>query len=167
MSNVSQQGAKLVNVSRTPPTVSEKSNVRLSVLDAKQSMAGWEQSIGPLLAKSLEYARGRYTIEDLHSWVSEESASVMIAWDPDMAIIHAAFLLEGCEYPNKKVLSITAAGGDSVKEWIHLFPAFSEVAREMGFEQIEVVGRPGWERLLVSGEDSGSYTVSSKIIKDV
>jgi len=144
--------------------INQDSRVRASVLSSEQALEGWEQSIGPLLEKSLKYSRGRFDIDDLHSWVAKEEASVMITWDPDIPIIYAAFLLEGSQYPNKKVLSITAAGGDHIEKWVHLFPAFCEVAREMGFNQIEVIGRPGWEKIIT---DPDSYSTCSMIIKDI
>lgn len=50
-------------------------------------------------------------------------------------------------HPNGRVLRIWLAGGD-LDELLHFFPAVDEYAREQGCVQVEIEGRPGWERVL-------------------
>lgn len=50
-------------------------------------------------------------------------------------------------HPNGRVLRIWLAGGD-LDELLHFLPAADAYAREQGCIQVEVEGRPGWERVL-------------------
>lgn len=51
------------------------------------------------------------------------------------------------EHPSGRVLRIWLAGGD-LSELLHFLPAADEYARERGCMQVEIEGRPGWERVL-------------------
>ena len=123
-------------------------NVKLTVLEKDQAIREWPV-IGGFLAKAIPYAAGRWTLDDLRTQVEEGAMMCCVVWDPEEKHIYAVMGCEAEEYPGRRVFSISYCGGEenSIQEWGHIWEAFVGIARGMGFDQIEVVGRPGWKKI--------------------
>ena len=133
-------------------------SVKLSALTTKQAVQEWPVISG-FLAKGIERACGRLTIDDVFELVRTEKLMVLIAWDPEEKQVYAVFGIEALEFPNKKVFNITLAGGADIDKWGHLYPAFKEIAKTLGFNQMEVSGRAGWKRFLPGTTEVGRIFV--------
>ena len=60
----------------------------------------------------------------------------------------AALVTDVTQYPLEKTLSVMCLGGENVELWIDkLLKTLEKWADEMG-ATFEVVGRPGWEKIL-------------------
>jgi len=129
---------------------------RLTALEGHQAIAHW-----PVIASILEgvipYTCGRITLDDIRGSVEREDSMIVIAWDPNLNEVYAVFVCEGEAYPGKKVFNINQCAGRQLEDWIHLYPDMKRLAKALGFEQIEITGRPGWGRALGLRETARVY----------
>ena len=129
---------------------------RLTALEGHQALAHW-----PVIASILEgvipYTCGRLKLEDIRDSVEREDAFIVLAWDPNQGSVYAVFVCEGEAYPHKKVFNVSQCAGRNLEEWAHLYPDMKRLAKALGFEQIEITGRPGWGRALGIKETSRVY----------
>ena len=125
---------------------------RLSILTKEQALSEWDV-LGDLFALAIPSSLGRRTIEGVRQEIEDDLGMVVIAWDPDpkAPVIYAAFLIESEQYgESKKVFNIALCGGSDIEEWGHLFWQFRDMAKELDFNQIEIVGRAGWSKFIGS-----------------
>lgn len=84
-----------------------------------------------------------------------------LAIDPDSAILAAASTqLQSA--PIGRVCVITACGGRSIREWLHLVCRIETYAAAEGCEVVRYFGRPGWLRELDGWKQIG--VIADKII---
>jgi hypothetical protein len=124
---------------------------RLSLLSKEQALSEWDV-LRKFFDLVIPATFGRRDIESVRAQVEDGRANVVIAWNPDpkAPVIYAAFLIEAEQYIDKKVFLITLCGGGRIEEWGHLLPDFRNMATELGFDQIEINGRPGWSKYVGS-----------------
>lgn len=145
--------------------IQHQTATRLSSLDPDQAIAEWDV-LATFFEKALTAPSvcGRMTLENVKKSVEDGNSKVVIAWDPDpkAPVIYAAFLIEANQYPSgKKVFSIALCGGGGVEHWGHLYPDFRRMATELGFDQLEISGRPGWAKFI------GAKEVSRKFVEEL
>lgn len=123
------------------------SSVKLTYLNSEQATANWP-TISKMLEPALEYAEGRVDLDDVRQSVESEMTMIIIAWDPKSGDVYLAFAAESEVYrTGLKCMNLSLAGGSAVGEWRHLWPELREIAKGLGFDQIELTGRPGWGRV--------------------
>jgi|DEB0MinimDraft_10_1074344.scaffolds.fasta_scaffold25743_2 hypothetical protein len=133
------------------------STVKVTALTKDQALAHWPV-VGPMLEKAIPHACGRITLEDVRQAVEDEMAMVIIVWDPQKSAVYMAFSAESEVYKTGvRCMNLNLAGGDSVELWSHLWPELKRMAKTMGFNQIELTGRPGWGRVLGLRETSRTF----------
>lgn len=135
--------------------------IKLAIVPPERAAGDWWETIARFLQKGDQYAVGRYSAWEMKDRVKDGTVMILVAWNPETSTIHAAFAAEGAEYPRKKVFAIILAGGEDIWKWKHLWPAFEFVARDLGFDQIEIVGRRGWGRFIDAPE------VASVFVKEL
>ena len=64
------------------------------------------------------------------------------------AQIECVVLTEIIDYPKDKVLRVTMATGSDRTKWVDRIEVIEGWAKSLGCERIQVLGRPGWERVL-------------------
>jgi len=134
-------------------------NLKMSILSKEHIEREWHV-IEKFFDKAIPYTLGRTTIEQIKKRIEDEFAMVVICWDPDPRdpVIYSAFLVEADEYPGKKVFHISMAGGEDIHVWGEFgWPAFKQMAKNMGFDQIEISGRPGWSKFITAKETHRNY----------
>ncbi len=129
-------------------------DIKMTNLLPDQAMSIWPVLAG-FFEKACVFAAGRQDINDVRDAVAQGQMLVHLIWNPDTKDIYGAVASECFNYPKKKVFSLTMAGGDDIEKWAHLWPAFKHVARELGFEQIEVAGRAGWKKFIPGAREIG------------
>lgn len=121
--------------------------MRLTTFTREQAMKEW-----PLLSQLLSLADshvcGRYDVGDLKIDVERGAVAIVVAWIPEAGTLYAVFAIQEDTYPNKRVFHIIHCGGVEMQEWIHLYPALRQLAKDAGFDQIQITGRKGWGRVL-------------------
>ena len=133
------------------------STMKLTSLNADQALANWS-SISEMLEPALKYAEGRITMDDVKQAVEDELSMIVIAWDPKSSDVYLAFACESAVYPTgRKCMNLALGGGSAVDEWRHLWPELKLLAKDLGFDQIELTGRPGWGRAMGLRETCRTY----------
>jgi len=99
--------------------------------------------ISPLLAQALSYADGKYGMEDIKASVHSSDMQLWIALDRNG--LCGVCVTEIVRFPRKKRLTILFFAGRRVKALLKAQPIFNW-AEQMGCSQVELFGRPGWER---------------------
>jgi hypothetical protein len=131
--------------------------IRLSVLNADQAMAYWDHIV-PHLTPVFEYSVGRLDLESTKKLLEAGLAEVMLVWIPESGRIFSVMVIEGKEYPGRKVFSIGLCGGEDLPIWAEkMWRAVKQIAREKGFNQIEVVGRRGWGRFIPGAREIATF----------
>lgn len=133
------------------------STVKLSVLTKDQALGNWE-TLSSMLGQAIPYACGRITIEDVKQSIEDDMSMVIIGWDPKVGNVYLAFTGESEVYKTGiKCLNLNLGGGDSMELWGHLWPELKRMSKSMGFDQIELTGRPGWGRALGLRETARTF----------
>lgn len=104
---------------------------------------------GALLMKGLEFAGGRYEIEDVYKEIIEYQQHLWIIFETHDRQIIAAATTRIMEYPRCRMLSGVFLGGERLKEWADMFlDVLEKFERDMGCSGLEFIGRAGWTRAL-------------------
>jgi hypothetical protein len=105
----------------------------------------WPQIL-PYLKNAINYANGRYGIDDIYSNIKSSLMALWIAYNNDG--IHAACVTQIIRYPQKKCLAVLFCGGKNVNGWVHFLKTIIEDSKQYQCESVEIWGRPGWQKLL-------------------
>ena len=89
--------------------------------------------------------RPGYELEDILARLVARDAQLWIAGDPVMA----AVVTELNQLPRQLVCTVWLCGGENVlKWWEPMKSTIIKWAKDNGCSAVEIIGRPGWERLL-------------------
>ncbi len=131
--------------------------IKLTVLETDQALNYWEYIV-PHIEKVFALSAGRINAESTKQAVKDGMAMVLLVWNPETGLIFAVMLAEGRHYPNRKVFSIGMCGGSHLNVWAEkMWPALQSVARQKGFDQIEVTGRRGWGHFIPGAEEIATF----------
>jgi hypothetical protein len=104
---------------------------------------------GALLMKGLEFAGGRYEIEDVYREIIQYQQHLWIVFDTSSREIIAAATTKILEYPRRRLLSGVFLGGERLDEWADLYlDVLAKFEKDMGCDGLEFIGRHGWTRAL-------------------
>lgn len=133
------------------------STVKVTALSKEQALANWDTLAG-MLGSAIPYACGRITLDDVKQSIEDEMSMAIICWDPQKGAVYMAFTAESEVYKTGvKCMNLNLAGGEALELWSHLWPELKRMAKSMGFDQIELTGRPGWGRALGLKETSRTF----------
>ena len=133
------------------------STVKATALTKEQALANWDTLAG-MLEKALPYTCGRITLDDVKQSIEDEMTMVVIGWDPQKGAVYMALTAESEVYKTGvKCMNLNLAGGEALELWAHLWPELKRMAKSMGFDQIELTGRPGWGRALGLRETARTF----------
>jgi hypothetical protein len=127
-------------------------NIRVTPMSPEHAVKEWTV-IKSFFEKALPYACGRHNMDHVLQRIKDGFLMPLLVWDPEEKFIYAVLGAEGANYPLKKVFEVTLAGGENLQEWAHVYPAVKEIARSMGFDQIDVTGRRGWGKFIEGARD--------------
>ena len=134
-----------------------QSGVKLTPMTAEYAISSWD-FLAPFIERAMDFSAGRLTIEGAKRSVEDGHSLVLIAWRPEQHEVLAVLLCEGNHYLSKKVFSIGVCGGANVFEWAPIvWPGILHIARDLGYEQVEVKGRRGWGRFLEGASEIGTF----------
>jgi len=104
----------------------------------------WEYA-APFLQKGLDYGPDKWGLDSIRQSLLDMKLQLFIVMQDKML---AALVTDVTQYPLEKTLSVMCLGGENVELWIDkLLKTLEKWADEMG-ATFEVVGRPGWEKIL-------------------
>jgi len=120
----------------------------------------WD-SVEEYIVDGLRYSDGKYTLDDIKEELEDHTMQLFIVLKDK---IMAAFVTQVIDYSQKRVLTVQLLGGKKMKEWLHLLPNLERWAIDEGCDQIEMCGRPGWEKVL---KWEKSYVALKKDLNEV
>lgn len=104
----------------------------------------WEYA-APFLQKGLEHGPDKWGLDSVKQSLLDKKLQLIIVMQDR---ILAALVTDVTQYPLEKTLSVMCLGGENVELWVDkLLKTLEKWADEMG-ATFEVVGRPGWEKIL-------------------
>ena len=120
------------------------SSVEIVAVPADQIEDIWRH-VRPFIQKGLDYGPDKWGIEHVKQTLLNEQMQLIVVMQDK---ILAALVTEITQFPLEKTLSVMCLGGDDVHLWIDkLLKTLEKWADEIG-ATFEVVGRPGWEKIL-------------------
>lgn len=116
----------------------------------------WEE-IKPLLIKTLEYADGKYNLDDIYTAIKSRDMQLWVVYDNKGILSFCVTQI--IIYPRKKVLSMPFVGGVEMLRWLHLTDIIKDFAREKGCDFAEGYARDGWIKVLKPFGFKKTYTI--------
>jgi hypothetical protein len=90
---------------------------------------------------------GRVKVTDIYNSIEEQGYQLWVAFDESNKI-KGAVVTEICNYPQRRVLSMTYCGGENLVEWKDpMLDLLRRYAADVGCDAIEAVARKGWAKV--------------------
>lgn len=119
--------------------------------------AAWADKARPIIADML--ASDQWTVADLEAEILSRDRQLWLAVDGDDV---AAVCLTCVGNDRLKSVIVTHCGGFGMHGWAHMIEMIAAWGREIGSGRLEVVSRPGWERVLAPYGLKKSHVVLEK-----
>ena len=118
--------------------------------------------VAPMLEKAIVHGNGETSLEIMLERFAEETMLLVVVHEGDEII--AAMTIEMRDFDTgKKVLVLSNCGGDRMHIWLQqVSDVMDELAKERGYDEIYLIGRPGWKRELVKHGYGLCHMVMSK-----
>jgi hypothetical protein len=101
--------------------------------------------VEPIIAKAVQYSDGKYSTEHVKKSLLSRKMQLWVYVNGD---IKSCAVTQISNYPLKNVCTILFAAGADLHEWLRFMPMIEEWARENKCDDIDIYGRPGWEKVL-------------------
>lgn len=103
----------------------------------------------PLLAKAFKYSSSKVDPEDVYEDLMKGNQSLWIVFEGTPINVIGAFTIRIKTYPAGAALCGEHLGGERLNEWADdLFEIMERYARDLGINNLELIGRRGWEKIL-------------------
>ena len=90
---------------------------------------------------------GRFIASNIYDRIEEDGYQLWVAFD-ETNKIKGAVVTNICNYPQRKILSMTYCGGVDLKEWKDpMLNLLKRYAKDVGCDGIEAVARKGWAKI--------------------
>jgi hypothetical protein len=111
---------------------------------------------------AIQYSNGEMSIEHAKKDILSGEMMLILVMDDDVVI--GVITGEKRYFPTgKTILNMTTAGGKDCESWFkELGPALDKIAIENDCEEIYIVGRPAWQKLLKEYGYSHVHTIVGK-----
>ena len=130
--------------------------------------ASWsrvEQSVTEALIRSGGYANSNHFKE----WCIESKCQLWILWDAEEPIAEKKYygvvITEVIQRPLQKCFYIRIMTGHHREKWQHLVKHLEKFALDNNCDKMELIARPGWERVLRNFRYKKSHVLLEKQLK--
>lgn len=103
-------------------------------------------SVAPFIAAGVDASRGKWQMGDAIQRLLRREAQLWGIGSPEGFI--AAGVSELVNYPQKRIGRMVSFAGEDAKSWAWVVTQLEHWARCEGATGMELVTRPGWERLM-------------------
>lgn len=119
----------------------------MTVIPREGIKAMWP-TVAPLLAPAVAQSRGRIDMASVFDWLQRGLYLLWVTY-PDDKVVRAAFVTREAQYPRRRMLTVDAAGGIDLDQWVETVDqTFRAYAHQAGLDGVELYGRMGWVRAL-------------------
>ena len=130
--------------------------------------ASWsrvEQSVTEALIRSGGYANSNHFKE----WCTEGKCQLWILWDVEESIpekkYYGVVITEVIQRPLQKCFYIRIMTGHHREKWQHLIKHLEKFAFDNNCDKMELIARPGWEKVLRNFRYKKSHVLLEKQLK--
>jgi hypothetical protein len=124
-----------------------------------------EQSVTEALIRSGGYANSNHFKE----WCTEGKCQLWILWDVEEPIVEKKYygvvITEVIQRPLQKCFYIRIMTGHHREKWQHLIKELEKFAYENDCDKMELIARPGWEKVLRNFRYKKSHILLEKQLK--
>ena len=115
----------------------------------------------PMLQRAIDLNDGDFDGNHVYERLMEDTMQLFVGYNTD-DIIYAA-VTELIPYQHNKALRIVLMGGKQINSWVDT-KTFEKFGRLEGCNRIEIVGRKGWVKKLISrGYKQTHYIVTKEL----
>jgi len=124
-----------------------------------------EQSVTEALIRSGGYANSNH----FKQWCTEGKCQLWILWDVEEPIVEKKYygvvITEVIQRPLQKCFYIRIMTGHHREKWQHLIKELEKFAYENDCDKMELIARPGWEKVLRNFRYKKSHVLLEKQLK--
>lgn len=121
--------------------------------------------VAPMLKTSLSPFTAEVQLQEIKRKAVAGAAVLIIGQKPNEAEIDMVMVTEDCIMEGEKVLVVHWLAGHDLMEWLCDIEVLKNIARDCGFDKLQVWGRKGWERALEPYGFRHEFTVLSVSLK--
>lgn len=117
----------------------------------------WPEASG-LIRAALSHGRGRFTLGGIHDDLIAGAKRLWIVLAGET--VTAAVVTCITDFPAKRACTILLCGGEDVDSWVaEVCRTVEEYAHWEDCAEVEIIGRPGWQRKCPDYEMAGVWLV--------
>jgi hypothetical protein len=124
-----------------------------------------EQSVTEALIRSGGYANSNHFKE----WCAKGKCQLWILWDAEEPIVERKYygvvITEVIQRPLQKCFYIRIMTGHHREKWQHLIKHLEKFALDNNCDKMELIARPGWEKILRNFRYKKSHILLEKTLK--
>lgn len=119
--------------------------IQLVPLPAPQ-VPDWWPMVRDMVEDACKYSNGKYSVGDVLNFILQKRMQMWVAMKGHE--VCAIGISELVNYPQLRVCRMLCATGDDMALWAKLIDEIEAWALQVGAQAMEVMARPGWERVL-------------------
>ena len=108
--------------------------------------------------KAFEYGLGRWAEHDILAALLTDPLHWALWVHPQFIVVTRIV-----NYPRHRVFEIFLCSGEGLKAWAHYEELLCCWGRSQGCKQIEMIGRPGWERVKADGWEKTGIRLTKEL----
>jgi len=116
------------------------------------------------ISSALEHTDGEITLSEIHAAIANQTRQLWIIKHNSEYIAAIVTQIYSYDGSNLKIGEVTMAGGSQHDIWDHFTDVVGEWFKEQGCKFIDIIGRPGWQRLY---RDRGFRTAYVQLRKEL
>jgi hypothetical protein len=108
--------------------------------------ADWWPAVHGMVEDACNHSNGKYCVSDVLAFIQQQRMQLWVALHANE--ICAVGISELVQYPQIKVCRMLAATGNDRELWENLIEEMEAWGRSVGAGDMELICRPGWERVM-------------------
>ena len=123
--------------------------------------------VSEYISSALEHTDGEISLQDIHSAIANHNRQLWVIKDQSQYIAAVVTQIYSYDGSGVKIGEVTLAGGRDHARWDHFTDLVGEWFQEQGCKFIDIIGRPGWQRIYKDRGFRTAYVQLRKELKDV
>ena len=129
----------------------------------------WQMVENPI-KEALSYSGNHHNSEFVLNTLKKGKFQMWIVWDKDKNTIQEKYngvcITEIIQRTLKKLCHIFIMTGKNRQKWQHLVKNIEDFAKDQQCDQLELIARPGWEKILKQFNYKKTHVVLEKLIEE-
>ena len=109
----------------------------------------WQGTAEPFIRRAVNEGNGDYATADVFAECSQAKMQLWIVYDEERDDLPVAAVVTSLpETIRQRRCVICYLGGSGIMDWVRFLSEIEAWAKEKGCVSVDILGRPGWERML-------------------